>query len=276
MERWLALSARSVLKFFKFSNSKKLKDRIKNCKTVGTIFGAVCHDNSRIHLMVLSLTLPGLHRDILGRVPGSFWPQCNTDWSLVFRFVYLLNTLPTIKNLPNSKLTSWSFFSCWMIPWNVYTWLHHLISLPAMSVPYMLAFPAFGSLVSSIPPILVSMAGYILVFAAFLLVITIFFIARNFQLIVQLWPGWAPFLSSHRTFSSLNRGLAKTLTVMLACLTNISSASLPLQSPGGPGRNRYWHCSNPCRNFCSCATVSFFFVAKLSIFRPIRNSPQSV
>ena len=49
-----------------------------------------------------------------------------------------------------------------------------------MSVPYMLAFPAFGSLVSSIPPILVSMAGYILVFAAFLLVITIFFIARNF------------------------------------------------------------------------------------------------
>ena len=40
----------------------------------------------------------------------------------------------------------------------------------AMSVPYMLAFPAFGSLISSVPPILVSMAGYILVFAAFLLV----------------------------------------------------------------------------------------------------------
>jgi len=39
-----------------------------------------------------------------------------------------------------------------------------------MSVPYMLAFPAFGSLVSSIPPILVSIAGYILVFVAFLLV----------------------------------------------------------------------------------------------------------
>jgi len=44
------------------------------------------------------------------------------------------------------------------------------VSFLAMSVPYMLAFPAFGSLVSSIPPILVSMAGYILVFAAFLLV----------------------------------------------------------------------------------------------------------
>ena len=131
-----------------------------------------------------------------------------------------------------------------------------------MSVPYMLAFPAFGSLVSSIPPILVSMAGYILVFAAFLLVITIFFITRNFQ----LWPGWPPILSSHRTFSSLNRGLAKTLTVMLACLTNISSASLPLQSPGGPGRNRYWHCSNPCRNFCSCATVSFFLFLQNWVF----------
>jgi len=44
------------------------------------------------------------------------------------------------------------------------------VSFLAMSVPYMLAFPAFGSLVSAIPPVLVSIAGYILVFAAFLLV----------------------------------------------------------------------------------------------------------
>ena len=45
-----------------------------------------------------------------------------------------------------------------------------IVYFAAMSVPYMLAFPAFGSLVSSVPPIMVSMAGYILVFAAFLLV----------------------------------------------------------------------------------------------------------
>ena len=129
LEQYLAPSVRSVLEFFKFSNSKKLKDRIKNCKTVGTIFGAVCHDNSRIHLMVLSLTLPGLHRDILGRVPGSIWPQCDTDWSLVFRFVYLTNTLPTIENLPNSKLTSWSFFHV--------VWPHKMFTLG-----YIIWFPS--------------------------------------------------------------------------------------------------------------------------------------
>lgn len=81
-----------------------------------------------------------------------------------------------------------------------------------------------------------------------------------------MWPGWPPILSPHCTFSSLNRGLAKILTVMLASLTNISTASLSLQFTGGPGRNRYWHCSNPRRNFCSCATVSIFFCCKVDYF----------
>ena len=53
---------------------------------------------------------------------------------------------------------------------------------------------------------------------------------------------------------------------MLASLTNISTASLSLQFTGGPGRNRYWYCSNPRRNFCSCATVSIFFCCKVDYF----------
>ena len=50
------------------------------------------------------------------------------------------------------------------------------------------------------------------------------------------------------------------------CRTNISTASLSLQFTGGPGRNRYWHCSNPRRNFCSCATVSIFLLQSWLFF----------
>ena len=51
---------------------------------LGTVFGAVCQVTpARITIV----TTPGLHRDLPGGVPCPIWPQCHTDWSLVFGLV---------------------------------------------------------------------------------------------------------------------------------------------------------------------------------------------
>ena len=102
----------------------------------------------------------------------------------------------------------------------------------AMSVPYMLAFPAFGSLVSAVPPILVSMAGYILVFAAFLLVIITFFLLLYVNFSSDIITGWPPLLPANCTVSSFNRGQFQTAATTF---TFIGLSLLPLDNQGDEG-----------------------------------------